>query len=627
MDNASDNNVSDKEKKIITNKTPSLLKKICITSLLVILFILLNASLFYLLDFSTRQEAFAIDGFYDLWGATPILMTGAYLLAFLAISIILPRKVSQVFMGLFYAIFIALFVVNYMLLRIKTEAFSIYTLSNAGEGMMFLNFLLKEITPVFVITLLGAIILAIIAVILRKHIDLPDKKIIAPILLVVVGYGAYSLYTSGILSLETTDNSWEQVTTPRYYYDNFTNSKRNINVCGLYAYTFRDIRTTIERSLQKFGSEEEIKELISKYPSKNEKNEKTGMFKDKNVIMILAESIDNVAVSKENTPTLKMMMENGWNFPKRYSALSSGGSTIMTEYISVSGLYYSNDDVSKVNSNTYKYSLPTLFKNNGYNVSSVHANTVSYYNRSQLHVSLGFENLNFIRDIENGTPMDHDDMKLLNYYDLIAPKDQKFFTLIMTMAAHGPYDDSNPFFANSGADNNQLSYLKYGANTTDRFLAGLIDKLKEDGRLDDTVFVIFTDHQAYGYDFPEEYLATLPTIDNKHNIKALPFIIYNSKMNSEEFDDLLVNDTDIVPTVLNLFGIEHDPNLYVGKDLFSPDHINLSIFNDYTWYDGEYYSGNPEAIENATDYDKKSDYAKNRLDLSKMIISNNWYKK
>ena len=38
------------------------------------------------------------------------------------------------------------------------------------------------------------------------------------------------------------------------------------------------------------------------------------------------------------------------------------------------------------------------------------------------------------------------------------------------------------------------------------------------------------------------------------------------------WEDDRVNDIDIVPTIINLFGIDYDPNNYIGTDVFSKYH-------------------------------------------------------
>ena len=142
--------------------------------------------------------------------------------------------------------------------------------------------------------------------------------------------------------------------------------------------------------------------------------------------------------------------------------------------------------------------------------------------------------------------------------------------------------------------------------------------------LDDTVIILYSDHAAYSYNYSESDLKnTYKKINGTYDIKNLPFIIYNSEISVQDFDDIIVNDVDFAPTILNLFGIDYDSRYYVGSDIFSKEHKNVAMFNDYTWYDGNVHSGNAEHNQY---FVETSNYVKERIDFSKMLVSNNYYK-
>ena len=271
-----------------------------------------------------------------------------------------------------------------------------------------------------------------------------------------------------------------------------------------------------------------------------------------------------------------------------------------------------------------------MFNKEDYKTLSLHENYGTYYNRQKLHSVLGFSESHFIYDITTDVKTYDDEQLAANdeFYRMMVPKDEdKFMSLVVTISAHGPYDNTNAFCNKANRNKSELDCLNYLANKTDKMLDALIKKLDKDGILEDTVLVLYTDHQAYSYSYPEEYLNKLPTVDKNHNIKAVPFVIYNKgTTNSKTFDNLLVNDIDMVPTILNLFGIDYDPNNYIGVDLFSKDHKNLILFSDYTWYDGKTYSANSDVDTSTEEYKANSEYTADKINLNSMILSNNYYK-
>ena len=51
----------------------------------------------------------------------------------------------------------------------------------------------------------------------------------------------------------------------------------------------------------------------------------------------------------------------------------------------------------------------------------------------------------------------------------------------------------------------------------------------------------------------------------------------------------VTSQLNILPTVLNLFGIDYNPNYYIGEDALNNNYQKLVFFSDYSWYDGNVY--------------------------------------
>ena len=85
---------------------------------------------------------------------------------------------------------------------------------------------------------------------------------------------------------------------------------------------------------------------------------------------------------------------------------------------------------------------------------------------------------------------------------------------------------------------------------------------------------------------------------------------------------------------LNLFGIEYDSRLIVGKDILSPTP-GIAIFSDHSWVSdyGWYYYRKSQFIpregttlENQEAYIKSmNDKVNNSFSISKMIIETDYY--
>ena len=102
-------------------------------------------------------------------------------------------------------------------------------------------------------------------------------------------------------------------------------------------------------------------------------------------------------------------------------------------------------------------------------------------------------------------------------------------------------------------------------------------------------------------------------------------------MKSEKIDKVGMS-IDVIPTVYNLFGIEYDSRLIMGKDILSTSE-GIAIFKDKSWITnkGTYYAstGTFEAkTQDISDnyVDTINSIVSNRVAISRMIVENNYYK-
>lgn len=151
-------------------------------------------------------------------------------------------------------------------------------------------------------------------------------------------------------------DAWEKTDYAKYYYDNFVNTKKTLNVLGLYEYTFRDCWLFFKNFWITSVTKADIDLIIQKNNVEHEVNDMIGIFSNKNLIMVMLESIDSFVVNEDVMPTLSYMMNNGWNFIQRYSALIDGGSTIATEFTSMTSLFYNDRNINYIRNN-YNYSF------------------------------------------------------------------------------------------------------------------------------------------------------------------------------------------------------------------------------------------------------------------------------
>ena len=373
------------------------------------------------------------------------------------------------------------------------------------------------------------------------------------------------------------------------------------------------------------------------------KNKYTGMFKGKNLIFVVAESFNEIAVRKDLTPTLYKLVHEGFDFENFYT--SNNLSTIGGEFQALTGLYADNTILSSWRGGKayYPYGLGTIFKNLGYNTYAYHDNSAYYQDRNVYLKSQGFDNYkgcyNGLEKLINCEQWPQSDVEMINATvgDYIN-SDKPFATYYMTVSGHFYYTYGGNAIANKNKDLvKDLDYPEeikgYLATQMelDKALEILMSKLEEANKLDDTVIVLLADH--YPYNLPIDYINMLSDYKRDTLIEANSnsLIIYNSKMKSVKVDKVGMS-IDVVPTVYNLFGIDYDSRLIMGKDILSTSE-GIAIFKDKSWITnkGTYYASTSKFVPKVDTVDEDyvdtiNSIVSNRLAISRMIVENDYYK-
>lgn len=374
------------------------------------------------------------------------------------------------------------------------------------------------------------------------------------------------------------------------------------------------------------------------------KNNYTGMFKGKNVVFFLAESFDPIAIDKDLTPTLYRLANSGFNFKNYYSPLYPA-STADGEFRTEWSLISSRGDTLTLYAAKDVYS-PYLFINSfkDYNINVYHNYNGDYYSRRLYFKSLGYPNfkacyygLNLPCGTFHESDLDMVDITTDEYMDSETP----FFTYYITLSGHLSYAKATNKIVQKNWDlvedlpySDKVKGYIAGNIEVDRALELLIKRLEEAGKLDDTVIVLTPDHYPYG--LSNANINEVATIDRDDAFELYhsDLIIWNNRMETIEVDKVGSNP-DVLPTILNLFGIEYDSRLIMGQDLLS-DKEGLVVLANRSWISDKvkYNSVTSEIIPRYEGIEVDEEYiaklnnlVDNQFKISNMVLQNNYYKK
>lgn len=398
-------------------------------------------------------------------------------------------------------------------------------------------------------------------------------------------------------------------------------------------------------SLIKNETNEEIKNIHNyvKSSTPSEKNIYTGMFKGKNLIAIVAEAFSPIAVNKDLTPTLYKLVNSGFVFnnfytPVYYVSTSDG------EYVTLNSLLPKESvwSFSKSSKNYLPYAYGNLFKEMGYTTYAFHDGTYKYYNRHLSHPNMGYTYKACGNGLEKSMKCKiwpQSDLEMINAtYDYYKDSEH-FMTYYMTISGHLQYN----FYGNNMSYRNRELVKDLDKSTAikayiaaqkelDKALEELLNKLEADGKLDDTVIVLSADHYPYGLT-TDQISEVMNIEDSKFDVHKNNLVIWSSTMKEPIEINKYGESLDILPTVLNLFGIDFDSRLLMGRDLLS-NSDGLVIFNDRSWItDKGKYNASTKVFTPFNNEKVDEDYIEsintkvyNKFVISKNILETNYYK-
>ena len=460
------------------------------------------------------------------------------------------------------------------------------------------------------------------------------------------------------------------------------NKEYIVQCFGIYVYQGNDIISTIQPTINSmFGYDKAYKAFVEYFEDSEETktNEYTNIFEGKNVLVIHAESMQTNAIGlefngREVTPTLNKLSSEGMYFSNFYSQVSVGTSSD-AELTFNTSLMPTKSGTAFVSYSDRTYtSIPSLLKEKGYYTFSMHANNADFWNRRVMHNSLGYDKFYSKADYEitdeNIIGLGLSDKEFFSQsiekLKTIDSENENWYGVMIMLSNHTPFSDTDKYgefdvdiketITNEDGTTEEISHpylegTKLGnyyksIHYADEALGELINGLDEAGLLENTVLVIYGDHDArlakkdynlqYNYDTETDELLDKDSenYDEYDSYdyelgRKVPFIIWTKDMDETNLNMEVTNVMgmyDVLPTLGNMLGFYNQYAL--GNDIFTIKEDNIVIFPNGNWVTnkvyynsqkGEYLSLVNEAISEE-EIKNNNDYATALLDVSNDII-------
>lgn len=457
---------------------------------------------------------------------------------------------------------------------------------------------------------------------------------------------------------------------------------------GIILYQGNDLIQSLTPKINSlFGYDEAAKEFKDFYSKKfseeqHKDNKYTGVLEGMNVVFIHMESIQNFLVNMqvngvEVTPTINKLSKEGMYFSNFFPQISIGTSsdtefTLNTSLMPASSgtvfvQYYDRDYVS----------IPKLLKEKGYYTFSAHANGSSMWNRNNMHPSLGYDDMYF-QDFfvyDEKTDRLGLGMKDTMFFEQMQPvleelekNNTSYMGTLIQLSNHSPFSatDWNPqLYDELGSLDLTNTYTTIDEETgeevqiTDDYLKGtklgnylisahyadlalgtFIDYVNNSEYYDNTVFVLYGDHDAkldkaeyqyyfnYNIETGELYEEGDPEYVNYDNFaneinRKTPLIIWTKNKNVakkiKRVNDNVMGMYDVMPTLGNMMNFDYKYAL--GHDIYDIGENNVVIFPNGNFVTNKVYynnsSGNYMIIGNDS-----GDVATNSVVIEEDYITN-----
>lgn len=439
----------------------------------------------------------------------------------------------------------------------------------------------------------------------------------------------YMLF-SGSGSIMITPSSLNISDVPRTYSSNSYNVIESINFTALADSTDSDILKATDEYLSNAA------------PTR--KNNYTGLLKDYNLITICAESFCPWFISEELTPTLYKLSHTGILFENYYGTFQSV--TTNGEYTMCMGLYpdmsrtKTDSSFNVAGTNYLPFCLGNALKGMGYQAWGYHDYIGDFYNRNITHANMGYT----FKAADSGLAMKIDwpssDLEMMEAsIDDYINSGEPFHAYYMTFSGHYQYNWDNAMSAKNRDAVKDLPYSEpvkayIACNLELEYaLEYLMQRLEEAGVADKTCIVLTNDHYPYGLTEDEYNELAGQTLDTTFEKYRNSFICYVPGLSENIVVDEYCSTADILPTLLNLFGVDYDSRLLAGTDVLSSG-LHVAVLSDKSFLTKTFrYDAGTETVIPADESITVSDglvktyrlYVDSRFQLSGNILNSDYY--
>lgn len=362
-------------------------------------------------------------------------------------------------------------------------------------------------------------------------------------------------------------------------------SVQQVNHIEFFTYHTNDILVNVVGKMnRKDVDEEEIQDTMKENVPASGGVAYRGTAEGKNLILIQTESFQNFVIGaeyngQELTPNLNRLLKEDTLYFNHFYSTTGVGNTSDAEFSVLNGLY-ANDERECYRmyvDNTFN-GLPWLLRDKGYGAMAFHGYVKTFWNRSEAYKNQGFQHFYSEEELDvtevSGFGLTDKEM-FRQAVDILKTKPQPFFGFMITLTNHIPYELDSELAtlklkeSDAGSTfGNYLQTIRY----TDEAFGELIAYLKENDMYENTMIVIYGDHQGMNRETPAVYQKMTEFLGKSYDYDEMlnvPLVIHLPGLGESRTVETVGGEVDIMPTIANLMNLDPGQPYVFGQDLLN----------------------------------------------------------
>ena len=312
-----------------------------------------------------------------------------------------------------------------------------------------------------------------------------------------------------------------------------------------------------------------------------------GIAAGKNVIIIQLEAFQNFLIDlkidgQEITPNMNKLKRESQYFPHFFQQVGQGNTADAEFVVNTSFYVPPHGAASQEYAGKELPSMPRTLAAHGYQTATFHTNDVAFWNREELYKALGWDKYYakpFFGDEDTVMFSASDEVLYAKTADELARMQQSgkpFYAQVISMSGHHPFDIPARKYKMKLPDRFEGTlvgdYIR-AQNYADYALGQFVEKLKANGVWENSVVVLYGDHQGLPiYSLTSREKGLMHEIFGRNytitDMMNIPLIVSIPGVQPQVLPQI-GGQSDLFPTIANLLGISLKDQIHFGQDIWN----------------------------------------------------------